>query len=125
MPVAWPEIGELSARGWYGTPLTIGVRVPDPAELGRRFKAAGVPVRSLYEDWTQAPLFQHPELAARFWPHLAHSPYRPPTQDELPNYYRALRQTVVLKVPQIPATDYMEQIAEALATVLIRTLVTA
>lgn len=99
--------------------------MPDPAELGRRFKAAGVPVRSLYEDWTQAPLFQHPELAARFWPHLAHSPYRPPTQDELPNYYRALRQTVVLKVPQIPATDYMEQIAEALATVLIRTLVTA
>ncbi|MFE7532626.1 hypothetical protein ACFU7Y_44130 [Kitasatospora sp. NPDC057542] len=55
-------IGELSVRGWYGTPLTISVRVPDPAELSNRFKAAGIPVRSLYEDWTQAPLFQRPDL---------------------------------------------------------------
>ncbi|MFG2916402.1 DegT/DnrJ/EryC1/StrS family aminotransferase [Kitasatospora sp. NPDC048298] len=125
VPVAWPAIGELSVRGWYGTPLTISVRVPDPAELSRRCKAAGVPVRSLYEDWTQAPLFQRPDLAARFWPHLAHSPYRPPTMDELPNFHKAMRQMIVLKVPQIPAPDYMEQVAEALATVLVRTVVTA
>ncbi|WP_051829917.1 MULTISPECIES: DegT/DnrJ/EryC1/StrS family aminotransferase [Streptomyces] len=124
-PVTWPSIGELSVRGWYGTPLTISVRVPDPAELSKRFKAAGVPVRSLYEDWTQAPLFQRRDLAARFWPHLGCSPYRPPTMDELPNFRKAMRQMIVLKVPQIPAPDYMEQVAEALAAVLVRTLVTA
>ncbi|BAJ29286.1 MULTISPECIES: DegT/DnrJ/EryC1/StrS family aminotransferase [Kitasatospora] len=125
VPLAWPEIGELSVRGWYGTPLTINVRVPDPVELSKRFKAAGVPVGSLYEDWTQAPLLQHPDLAARFWPHLAHSPYRPPTREELPNFHKAMRQMIVLKVPQILAPDYMEQVAEALAAVLVRTLVTA
>lgn len=124
-PIAWPEIGELSVRGWYGTPLTIGVRVPDPAELSKRFKAAGIPVRSLYEDWTQAPLFQRPDLAARFWPHLARSPYQPPTRDELPNFHKAMRQMIVLKVPQILAPDYMEQVGETLAAVLVRTLVTA
>ncbi|MEU6974111.1 DegT/DnrJ/EryC1/StrS family aminotransferase [Kitasatospora aureofaciens] len=122
VPLAWPAIGELSVRGWYGTPLTINVRVPDPAELSKRLKAAGVPVRSLYEDWTQAPLLQHPELAARFWPHLARSPYRPPAVDELPNFHKAMRQMIVLKVPQILAQDYMEQVAEALTAVLVRTL---
>ncbi|MFH8387174.1 DegT/DnrJ/EryC1/StrS family aminotransferase [Kitasatospora sp. NPDC018058] len=124
-PITWPAIGELSVRGWYGTPLTISVRVPDPAELGKRFKAAGVPVRSLYEDWTQVPLFQRPDLAARFWPHLARSPYRPPAMDELPNFRKAMRQMIVLKVPQIAAPNYMEQVAEALAAVLVRTVVTA
>lgn len=125
VPIAWPAIGELSVRGWYGTPLTISVRVPDPEELSKRCKAAGVPVRSLYEDWTQAPLFQRPDLATRYWPHLARSPYRPPTRDELPNYYKAMRQMILLKVPQIPASDYMEQVAEALAAVVVRTVVTA
>ncbi len=124
-PLSWPAIGELSVRGWYGTPLTISTRVPDPAGLSRRFKAAGIPVRSLYEDWTQAPLFQRPELAACFWPHVTRSPYRPPTMDELPNFHTAMRQMIVLKVPQILAPDYMEQVAGALATVLIRTVVTA
>ncbi|WP_053644124.1 DegT/DnrJ/EryC1/StrS family aminotransferase [Streptomyces sp. XY431] len=124
-PVTWPSIGELSVRGWYGTPLTVSVRVPDPAELSKRFKAAGIPVRHLYEDWTQAPLLQRPELAARFWPHVARSPYRPPTSEELPNFHKAMRQMIILKVPQIPAPDYMEQVGEALAAVLVRTLVTA
>ncbi|KJK45384.1 hypothetical protein, partial [Saccharothrix sp. ST-888] len=32
-PGAWPGIGERSVRGWYGTPLTINVRVPDPKTL--------------------------------------------------------------------------------------------
>ncbi|MFG2841678.1 DegT/DnrJ/EryC1/StrS family aminotransferase [Kitasatospora sp. NPDC048296] len=123
VPVAWPAIGELSVRGWYGTPLTISARVPDPAELSKRFKAAGVPVRSLYEDWTQAPLLQRPDLAAHFWPHVARSPYRPPTREELPNYHKAMRQMIVLKVPQILAPDYMEQVAEALAGVLGRTVI--
>ncbi|MFJ2862696.1 DegT/DnrJ/EryC1/StrS family aminotransferase [Kitasatospora sp. NPDC087314] len=124
-PVAWPEIGELSVRGWYGTPLTISVRVPDPKALHEKCRAAGIPVRSQYEDWTQTPLLQRLDLAARYWPYLADSPYQPPTRDALPNYYKALRQMIVMKVPQIPAPDYMEQVAEALATVLSRTLLTA
>ncbi|KJK56024.1 DegT/DnrJ/EryC1/StrS family aminotransferase [Saccharothrix sp. ST-888] len=124
-PVAWPGIGELSVRGWYGTPLTINVRVPDPKTLHEKCRAAGVPLRAQYEDWTQTPLLQRPDLAARYWPRLADSPYQPPTRDELPNYYKALRQMIVLKVPQIPAADYMEQVAEALAVVLMRTVLTA
>ncbi|GAA2790003.1 DegT/DnrJ/EryC1/StrS family aminotransferase [Kitasatospora sp. CM 4170] len=124
-PIAWPSIGELSVRGWYGTPLTISARVPDPRALYEQCKAAGVPIRSQYEDWTQTPLLQRPDLAARYWPHLAASPYRLPTRDALPNYYKALRQMIVLKVPQVPASDYMEQVAEALATVLARAVLTA
>ncbi|WP_329581957.1 DegT/DnrJ/EryC1/StrS family aminotransferase [Kitasatospora sp. NBC_01250] len=124
-PVAWPALGELSVRGWYGTPLTISVRVPDPRKLHEQCKAAGIPVRSLYEDWTQTPLLQRPDLAARYWPHVAESPYRPPTSESLPNYYKALRQMIVLKVPQIPAEDYMQQVAQTLAAVLARTVLTA
>ena len=123
-PVTWPAIGELSVRGWYGTPLTISVRVPDPRALSVQCRAAGIPVRALYEDWTQAPLLQRPELAARYWPHLARSPYRPPTREELPNYHKALRQMIIMKVPQVPAPDYMEQVAQALAAVLGRTVLT-
>lgn len=124
-PVVWPSIGELSVRGWYGTPLMISVRVPNPRALNERCKAAGIPIRSLYEDWTQTPLLQRPDLAARYWPHLASSHYRPPTKDSLPNYYKALRQMIVMKVPQVPAADYMEQVAQALAAVLARTVLTA
>jgi len=124
-PVTWPAIGELSVRGWYGTPLTISARVPDPRELHDQFKAVGVPVRSLYEDWTQAPLIRSPELAAQYWPHLARSPYRPPTGEELPNYNKALRQMIVMKVPQVPAPDYMEQVAQALIGALSRTVLMA
>ncbi|MGW3227292.1 DegT/DnrJ/EryC1/StrS family aminotransferase [Kitasatospora sp. NPDC001095] len=124
-PIAWPEIGELSVRGWYGTPLTINVHVPDPKTLHEKCRAAGIPVRAQYEDWTQTSLLQRLDLAARYWPHLADSPYEPPSRDALPNYYKALRQMIVLKVPQIPAPDYMEQVAEALATVLSRTVLTA
>ncbi|WP_259470679.1 DegT/DnrJ/EryC1/StrS family aminotransferase [Streptomyces sp. 1114.5] len=64
-PIAWPEIGELSVRGWYGTPLTINVRVPDPKTLHEKCRAAGIPVRAQYEDWTQTPLLQRLDLAAR------------------------------------------------------------
>lgn len=125
VPVAWPTIDESSVRGWYGSPLTISTHLPDTAELAKRCKAAGIPIRSLYEDWTQTPLLQRPDLATRYWPHLAHSPYRPPTKDELPNFHQAMRQMIILKVPQIPAPNYMEQVAQALATVLARTVLTA
>lgn len=123
-PVTWPVLDPGSVRGWYGTPLTISGPVPDPAALGRRCKAADIPVRSLYEDWTQAPLLQRPDLAARYWPHLARSPYRPPTREELPNFYDATRQMLVLKLPQIPAPDYMEQVARTLTAVLDQPVVT-
>lgn len=121
-PVAWPTLDERSIRGWYGTPLTISTPVSDPVALHNRLKAVGVPVRSLYEDWTQTPLLQQPDLAARYWPHLTHSPYRPPTREALPNYNKAMQQMLVLKVPQIIAPDYMEQVAKAFTAVLERTV---
>ncbi|TQF03175.1 hypothetical protein E6W39_14135 [Kitasatospora acidiphila] len=74
---------------------------------------ARVPIRPLYEDWVNAPLLQHPDLAARYWPHLAHTAYTPPTRQMLANYYRARRQMLVLKIPHVPAPDYMEQVASA------------
>ncbi|MGW3046098.1 hypothetical protein ACWC9T_40295 [Kitasatospora sp. NPDC001159] len=42
--------------------------------------------------------------------------------DELPHFRKAMRQMIVLKVPQIPAPGYMEQVAEALSAVLARTV---
>lgn len=125
VPIAWPTVDERSVRGWYGTPMTITTPLSDPADLHTRLKTVGVPVRSLYEDWTQTPLLQQPDLAARYWPHLTHSPYRAPTPDTLPNYGKAKRQMLVLKVPQIIAPDYMEQVANAFTAVLDRAGLTA
>lgn len=125
VPIAWPTVDERSVRGWYGTPMTITTPVPDPTALHAKLTAAGVPVRSLYEDWTQTPLLQQPDLAARYWPHVTHSPYRPPTRDTLPNYGKAMRQMLVLKVPQIIAPDYMEQVAKAFTAGLDRAGLTA
>jgi dTDP-4-amino-4,6-dideoxygalactose transaminase/mannose-6-phosphate isomerase-like protein (cupin superfamily) len=121
-PVAVPELDEGSVRGWYGTPLTVTVDVPDPRVLAEACTAAGVPLRSLYPDWLRAPLLQTPSLAGRFWPHLEHSAYRPPVPEKYPNYYRARNRTLVLKIPTVHAPDYMAQVAAALAHVLAENL---
>jgi hypothetical protein len=76
----------------------------------------------MYEDWAQTPLLQHPELAARYWPHLAHTPYTPPSQETLPNFYRAHRQMLIVKIPHIAAPDYMEQVALTTASALRHTI---
>lgn len=121
-PISYPAVDDTSVRGWYGTPLIITERVPDPLALRERLKVNGVPIRPLYEDWAAAPLLQHPELAARYWPHLAHTRYTPPTRQMLANYYRAHQQMLVLKVPHVPAPDYMEQVATATAAAVHRAL---
>ncbi|KQV20876.1 hypothetical protein ASE03_12750 [Kitasatospora sp. Root187] len=121
-PVTWPRVEDTSVRGWYGTPLIVTEHVHDPQALRGHLKAGAVPVRALYEDWAQTPLLQQPGLAARYWPHLAHTPYTPPTRDSLENYYRAHRQMLVLKIPHVQAPDYMEQVATTMAVALHRTL---
>jgi len=121
-PVAVAELDEGSVRGWYGTPLTVTVDVPDPQALAQACMAAGLPLRRLYPDWLQAPLLREPSLARRLWPHLELSPYKPPVPEEYPNYHRARNRTLVLKIPTVHAPDYMEQVAAALAHVLAENL---
>ncbi|MFE3198510.1 DegT/DnrJ/EryC1/StrS family aminotransferase [Embleya sp. NPDC059237] len=121
-PLAVTELDEGSVRGWYGTPLTVTVDVPDAQALADGCTAAGVPLRRLYPDWLRAPLLQDPALAGRFWPHLEHCAYKPPAPQEYPNYYRARNRTLVLKIPTVHAPDYMEQVATALAHVLAENL---
>jgi dTDP-4-amino-4,6-dideoxygalactose transaminase len=117
----WPDPGERSVRGWYGTAAYLPSAPPSSAVLRQKLSDAGVPLRSMYEDWIPTPLLQDPNLAARFWPHLRHSAYRPPDPDQLPNYRDARERMLVLKIPNTPAADYTEQVGHAIAAVLART----
>jgi len=119
-PVRIPPIGAGSVRGWYGTPLIIAEPVADPDQLYAACQAAGVPVRRLYDDWLSSPLLHSPALLPGLFPHLRHSPWTPPDPDGFPHYTQARRQTLLIKVPEVPAADYMDQVGAALTAVLNR-----
>ena len=122
VPATVPPMADGSKRGWYATPLIITEPVADPAALFDACRAAGVPVRPLYDDWLSSPLLQQPALLHEAFPHVRHTGWRPPDPHALPNYLTARRQTLLLKVPDIPAADYMHQVGHALAAILTRTL---
>jgi dTDP-4-amino-4,6-dideoxygalactose transaminase len=117
LPVVPLPVPADAVRGWYGTPFTVLEPVPDPAALFTRCKSAGLPLRALYTDWLTTPLLQKPELVERYWPHMRGRWIRPDIRD-FSNYQRFRRQTIILKVPDLPAPEYMEQVAAALATTL-------
>ncbi|MGH3566297.1 MAG: hypothetical protein ACRDRH_09740 [Pseudonocardia sp.] len=118
LPIAFPELGEDSQRGWYGTPLILQVEIDRPDALHAACRDAGIPVRAQYPDWLASPLLQRTELLTRFWPHVAHTDYRPAARSDLPHYDRLRRQLLVLKIPDVPAPDYMHRAGNALASVL-------
>ncbi|GIG63170.1 hypothetical protein Lfu02_75420 [Longispora fulva] len=115
-PVTAPVLAEGTVRGWYGTPLWCQPKVTDHLELRRVLKNEGVPLRDLYEDWLTSPVLHNEDLFRAFFP--AATGYRPPDPAEFPHYYAARRQMLVLKIPSVPADDYMVQVADAIAAVL-------
>jgi dTDP-4-amino-4,6-dideoxygalactose transaminase len=121
-PITTPAVADHSRHGWYGTPLIITRPVADPAALFAACTAAGVPVRPLYDDWLSSPLLQDPVLLREAFPHVRHTGWRLPVPHALPNYQAARRQTLLLKVPDVPAADYMHQVGDALAAVLTHTI---
>lgn len=106
-----------SVRGWYGTPFTVVQRVDYPAALARRCADAGLPIRTLYPDWTSTGLLQDPDRIAHFWPHTG-GRWQPPMPGQFPNYERFCAQTLVLKIPEVPAPQYIEQVAASLTAVM-------
>ncbi|WP_055752545.1 DegT/DnrJ/EryC1/StrS family aminotransferase [Frankia sp. AvcI1] len=110
-PVSAPED---SVRGWYGAPFTLLTPITDPAALLSACKNVGVPVRALYPDWLSTPLLQRPDLIAAYWPHLR-GRWTPPHPADFPRYQQFRNQTLVLKIPDVPAPAYLEQVAAALA----------
>ena len=116
VPLRPLPLPEQSARGWYGAPFTLPGPVTDPAALTAACKQAGIPARALYADWLTTPLLQDPALIERYWPHMR-GRWTPPDARDFPNYQRFRAQTLLLKIPDIPAPGYMEQVAAALATI--------
>ncbi|MEU9168532.1 DegT/DnrJ/EryC1/StrS family aminotransferase [Streptomyces sp. NPDC048420] len=121
-PITAPELADGTRRGWYGTPLTVTEPLSEPQALRAAAASAGIPLRPMYDDWVKAPLFQQPDLLRQLWPHVRLSPYAPPEPDALPHYYRARRQTLVIKVPMVAAADYMHAVGRTLADILNRHL---
>ncbi|SDI48333.1 dTDP-4-amino-4,6-dideoxygalactose transaminase [Sinosporangium album] len=117
LPLAPVPVSDDTVRGWYGTPFTVQIRVSDPASFFAACKAAGLPVRALYADWLTSPLMTEPRLIERYWPHMR-GRWMPPGKHDFPNYQRFRRQTILLKVPDVPSPDYMEQVAATLAATL-------
>jgi len=117
-PIAVPDPGPGGVRGWYGTPLRLLQPGADAEALHETFAAQGIPVRRIYPDWLASPLLHTPALLHRYWPHLQHSPWRPPDPGAFPHYRQARRSTLILKIPTVAADDYMAQVGQALAHVL-------
>lgn len=109
-PVTLPE---NCVRGWYGAPFTLPEPAADPDALTAACKQAGLPVRVLYTDWLSTPLLQEPALIERYWPHMR-GRWTPPDARDFPNYQRFRAQTLVLKIPDVAAPGYIEQVAAAL-----------
>jgi hypothetical protein len=118
LPIAPITVPSGSRRGWYGAPFTILRPVADPAALLAACRAAGIPVRPVYPDWLSTPLLRRPDLVHRYWPHLRGRRWAPAQAQEFPNYQRFRAQTLILKIPDVPAPAYLEQVAAALAAVL-------
>lgn len=125
LPIQFPPIAPGSVRGWYGTPLIVTDTVQDPATLFAECTARGIPLRAVYPDWLASPLLQQPDLLARFWPHITSTGYRPPNPESLTAYQQLRRQMLIVKIPDVPAVGYMEQVGNVLAAVLTRTTATA
>jgi dTDP-4-amino-4,6-dideoxygalactose transaminase len=117
-PVSAPCLADESVRGWYGTPLIVTEPVADADALFAACTSAGIPLRPLYDDWLSSPLLQSPPLVHDRFPHVRHTPWRPPNPWTLPNYVTGRRQTLLLRIPEVPAADYMRQVGDALAIVL-------
>ncbi|MYW02316.1 DegT/DnrJ/EryC1/StrS family aminotransferase [Streptomyces sp. SID3343] len=117
LPIAPVPIPADAVRGWYGTPFTLTTPVNDPAALHTRLQQARLPIRALYPDWLTTPLLSEAVLVERHWPHMR-GRWTSPRPQDFPNYRRFRRQTVVLKIPDLPAPDYIEQVAAVLATTL-------
>lgn len=113
LPLRPIPLAENSKRGWYGTPFTLLEPAPDPNALTAACKQIGLPVRALYTDWLSTPLLQQPALIERYWPHMR-GRWHPPNPNDFPNYQQFRKQTLVLKIPDIPAPGYIEQVAAAL-----------
>lgn len=124
LPLAPVQLEPGTVRGWYGTPFTVLEPVTDPAALLTTLKVAGLPARALYPDWLASPLLRDLALAARYWPHARASRPAPDPRD-FPRYQRFRRQTIILKIPDVPAPTYITQLAEVLATTIRATLATA
>ncbi|MGR7000738.1 DegT/DnrJ/EryC1/StrS family aminotransferase [Yinghuangia aomiensis] len=116
-PLVPTPIPAQSVRGWYGTCFTVLRPVPSPGALVARCTDAGIPVRALYLDWLTTGLLQDPERIRHFWPHTG-GRWQPPSAGELPRYEQFCAQTLVLKVPEVPAAAYLDQVAAALDAVL-------
>lgn len=117
-PLTIPALGEGTVRGWYGTPLIVTEPVPDPEALMDAALAASIPLRRPYTDWLRTPLFHDLKQLQQRWPHLRISPYTPPDPEAFPHYDQARRQTLLLKIPALPAPDYMGQVGAGLARLL-------
>lgn len=102
-----------SKRGWYGTPFTLREPVTDMGAFTAACRQVGLPIRALYHDWLSTPLLQQPALIERYWPHMR-GRWRPPKTEDFPNYQQFRKQALVLKIPEIPAPGYIEQVAAAL-----------
>lgn len=121
-PVTMVPAPAGARRGWYRLALWITQPVPDPALLLHACQRAKLPVRPMYPDWLSTPLLADPHLLSARFPHLRHSIWQPPEPDALPNYYAARRQLLLLKLPDVPAADYLAQVADVLTQILDRHL---
>ncbi|TDE32143.1 DegT/DnrJ/EryC1/StrS family aminotransferase [Actinomadura sp. 6K520] len=113
LPLQPVPLPDGSVRGWYGMPFTLLEPVTAPDDLAVACKRAGLPVRPLYRDWMSTPLLQQPALIDRYWPHMR-ARWNPPDARDFPNYQHFRNQTLVLKIPDVAAPRYIEQVAAAL-----------
>jgi len=117
LPCAPIHVPDGTVRGWYGTPFTVMESVADPAALFVACRAARLPVRALYTDWLRTPLLTEPALIERYWPWMR-GRWSPPDPRGFPHYQRFRKQTLILKIPDVVAPAYMEQVAAALTSTL-------
>ncbi len=115
LPLAPAHVAAGTIRGWYGTPFTLLQPAAGPTALFTACKAAGLPVRALYPDWLTTPLLQVPALIERYWPHMR-GRWAIPDPRDFPRYQRFREQTIILKIPDVPAPGYITQVAEVLAS---------
>jgi perosamine synthetase len=115
LPLTPAPVAAGTIRGWYGTPFTLLEPAARPAALFTACKAAGLPVRALYPDWLATPLLQEPDLIEGYWPHMR-GRWAIPEPRDFPRYQRFREQTIILKIPDVPAPGYITEVAAVLAS---------